>query len=157
MSKVILFDDPITDRTQEDVDAVNRLKNIPWEEMTEEEKAEWTNGMKGALNVADLERIENNIHLLSMVLDLGLITYEGNIPHIPTLSYWQNLIDNTNAIRDAYSFYKSTPKITKGNPNFETINNIEQIILDVYNILQSNFYYESIDEIHMGEDIGLVL
>lgn len=158
MSNLVLWQEPIIDRTQADVDEVLALKDIGWNRMSAEQKAKWTSGMKGALNESDLNRIENNIHLLSDVLELSLVTHEGSIPYIPNASYWSNLLGNVKAIREAWSRHQSTPEVPTMPVNtYEQINNIEKILLDIYNILMSNFYYESIDEVHMGEEVGLVL
>lgn len=155
---MLLWQTPIVDRTQADVDKVNALKGIAWDDMTSEQKVEWSRGLKGALNESDLERIEGNVHLLSEVLELGLVTYDGNIPYIPNLSYWANLIRNVSAIRTSYSIHSDTPKVPNEPINdFQKINDIEKILLDVYEIILTNFYYESIDEITMGDEVGLVL
>lgn len=158
MSELILWQDAVTDRKQSDIDTVNSLKNIPWDAMTAEQKTAWSRGLKGAMNKADFERIENNIHLLSQVLELDLITYDGNIPYIPTISYWQNLLSNVETIRTSYSIHSDTPTTPELPVNrFTQINDIEKILMDVYEIILSNFFYESIDEVTMGDEIGLVL
>ena len=50
----------VYDRTQDDVDEIKRLLSIGWKYMTDIEKADWMHGMKGALNLSDIKRIENN-------------------------------------------------------------------------------------------------
>lgn len=155
---MLLWQTPIVDRTQTDVDEVNALKGIAWDDMTETQKTAWNKGLKGALNESDLERIENNIHLLSEVLELGLVTYDGNIPYIPNLSYWSNLILNVSTIRKSYSVHSGTPSVPVEPINtFSKVNDIEKILLDIYEIILTNFYYESIDELMMGDEVGLVL
>lgn len=158
MSDFILWEEPITDRTQSDIDVVNYLKGLSWNEMTAEQKQMWTKGLKGALNEKDLNRIENNIHLLCQVFEIELITYDGNIPYIPTLSYWQNLLNNVEVIRGMHSVHTDTPVVPELPINdFSKVNDIEKILLDIYNILLTNFFYESIDDFHMGEECGLIL
>lgn len=155
---MLLWQTPIIDRTQADVDEANALKGIAWDDMTEAQKTAWNKGLRGALNESDLERIENNIHLLSEVLELGLVTYDGNIPYIPNLSYWSNLTLNVSTIRESYSVHSDTPSVP-GEPinTFDKVNAIEKILLDIYEIILTNFYYESIDELTMGDEVGLVL
>ena len=52
----------VYDRTQADVERVKVLNDkYAAGTISEEEKMEWAAGMKGALNVADLNRIESNI------------------------------------------------------------------------------------------------
>ena len=155
---MLLWRTPIVDRTQADVDEVNALKGIAWDDMTETQKTAWSKGLKGALNESDLERIENNIHLLSEVLELGLITYDGSIPYIPNLSYWSNLILNVSTIRTSYSVHSDTPQVPDEPINrYEKVNDIEKILLDIYEIILTNFYYESLDKLTMGDEVGLVL
>lgn len=155
---MLLWQTPIIDRTQADIDRVNALKGIPWEKMTLEQRREWTSGLKGCLNEKDFERIEGNIHILSDVLELGLMTCEGNIPYIPNMTYWANLLSNIEKIREAYSVHPDTPKVPEMPINiFEKVNNIEKILLDVYEIIMTNFYYLSIDGFKMGEEVGLAL
>ena len=47
----------ITDRTQADVDRVQYLASVGWENMTDAEKAEWSTPLKGAYNASDLNRV----------------------------------------------------------------------------------------------------
>ena len=55
----------ITDRTQADVDRVRQLAQKGFGNMTEEEKTEWLNGLKGAYNAVDLNRVGNAVNYLS--------------------------------------------------------------------------------------------
>ena len=91
----IIWNDTITDRSKADVDRVIELNNkLRDGTITPEEKTEWLNDMKGALNTSDLSRIENDIQLLSDVLELDLTTYIGNIPTYPRVAYYTNLQTN---------------------------------------------------------------
>lgn len=149
---------PVTDRTTNDVYRARVLSQLKWEDMSQEQKDEWNTTLKGMLNLSDLERIETNIHLLSDVIELNLTTREGNIPLLPTMSYWKNLIDNVSKIRARGYLYWDTPETPLFPINyFEQINDIEKILRDTYNIILTNLYYESVDEWHMGEDVGLIL
>lgn len=149
---------PVTDRTTNDVYRARVLSQLKWEDMSQEQKDEWNTTLKGMLNISDLERIETNIHLLSDVIELNLITKEGNIPLLPTMSYWRNLIDNVAKIRKRGYLYWNTPETPLFPINyFEQINDIEKILRDTYEIILTNLYYESVDEWNMGEDVGLIL
>ena len=75
-----LWQEAVTDRTQTDVDKAVLYNQTGWNSLTDEQKAEWLAGMKGSLNESDLLRIENNIQLLSDVLELSLDTYADGIP-----------------------------------------------------------------------------
>lgn len=158
LRSILLFQNPITDRTQADVDRAKALREKPWVQMSPNEKSEWLTDLKGCLNYSDLARIENNIHLISEVLELDLPTYDGNIPDVPTESYWSNLLSNVSIIREGYSNFDKTPKVPVAPINtYQKLNDIEKILEDVYTMLTSNFFYESIDQIQMGDEIGLIL
>lgn len=158
LRSILLFRNPITDRTQADVKRAKALKEKPWVQMSQDEKNEWMTDLKGCLNYSDLMRIENNIHLISDVLELDLHTYDGNIPDVPNETYWNNLLSNVAVIRESYSNFDKTPKVPVAPINdYRKLNDIEKILEDTYTTLMSNFFYESIDELVMGEDVGLIL
>ena len=69
---ILPWKNAVTDRTQSDVERVLELLKKGWHSFTEEEKETWQKGLKGALNRSDLERIQNNVQLLSDVLELDL-------------------------------------------------------------------------------------
>ena len=152
--------DPIYDRTQADVDRVKELKDIGYFNMTNAEKTEWASDLKGALNRSDLERIENNIQILSDVLDLNLTTYAGNVPEIPDVTYYKNLHDNAHAIYEV-GYVRTTTPDAPDNPynRFDKINDIEKLLYDVHYILEQTFYYwcSTPAQVYAGETIGLLL
>lgn len=67
---MILWQDAVYDRTQADVDKLKSYIATRWENLSEAQKAEFLNGMKGAINAADIDRIQNNINLLCEVLEI---------------------------------------------------------------------------------------
>lgn len=151
--------EPITDRTQADVDRAKYLISKGYVNLTTAEKAEWDAGLKGCFNRSDAERIVNNINLLAEVLEITVPTWT-NIPYTPlTQDIDYHIRYPVQLIRDAYSVYDTTPSV----PNYSTpwdyqkINDLEQILKDVYTIVESNFYYDSTDEITMGDSVGLIL
>ena len=59
----------ITDRTQADVDRLNELRLKRWSELTAAEQSEWLNdGLKGAYNAMDLNRVETAVQVLAAEL-----------------------------------------------------------------------------------------
>lgn len=145
---------PITDRTQEDVQRVQTLIAKGYSNLSNDEKAEWLNGLKGSLNLSDLERIENNVQLLSDVLELNLETYLGKIPQIPTATYYNNLLYNVSQIYGAWAHYDDTPSPPTKVTYYTDLNAIEQIINDIFKILNANFYVYA-GELYAGEIIGI--
>ena len=52
-----IIDTLITDRTEADFDRAKALAAKGWDDMTDDEKAEWRANPKGAYNVSDLNRV----------------------------------------------------------------------------------------------------
>lgn len=155
---MILWMEAVTDRSQSDVDRVISLRNKGWVNFSDDEKTEWLNGLKGAINTSDLNRIENNIQLLSDVLELSLTTYYGNVPDIPNVTYFDTMISNVESIRSAYCIHEDTPETPTEQINkYTKINDIEKILDDVHSILLNNFNYYAGDEIYAGDETGLLL
>lgn len=151
-----LWETPITDRTQSDVDRVVELSKKDWSEFSAEDKASWLDGEKGAINKSDLDRIQNNIQLISDVLELGFVVTET--PTIPTQSFFDEILRNTEVIRTAYMIHADTPKTPSAPLNtYQKWNDIEKILDDVHGILLNNFNYFCGNEIYAGDDTGLLL
>lgn len=155
---LILWKEAVTDRMQEDVDRVTYLTNKGWDGMTAGEQQEWLAGLKGSLNKTDIERIENNVQLMSDVLELGLTTYHGTIPEYPNESYFERLLNNLTAIRAAYCIHEDTPEVPEKPVNdYQKINDVEKILSDIHSILLNNFSYYCGNEIYAGDSTGLLL
>ncbi len=153
---MLLWQQAVTDRAQSDVERVLELLEKGWRNFTEDEKAEWSDGMKGALNISDLERIQNNIQLLSDVLELDLNV--PAVPDVPNETFYNAVISNTASIRSAYCIHTTTPETPAAPLNtYSKWNDIERILMDVYEILLNNFYYYCGSEIYAGDDTGLLL
>lgn len=152
--------EPVYDRTQEDVDRIKEMNQRGFFNLSPNEQTLWRTDMKGALNRSDLERIENDIQILSDTLELHLTTYVDNIPELPNVSYFTNLKNNVKAIRDTGFVHNDTP-ITPNQPlnYFTKINDIEKILYDIDHILESNFFYWCMDptQLYAGDTIGTLL
>lgn len=154
---MILWKEPITDRSQEDVERVIYLHDVVIKgKATDEEIEEYTTDLKGALNKSDLERITNNIRLIDEVLQTNLTILD--VPEIPTVSFFLNLLQNVQFIRDSYTTYTTTPQTPKQPINsYQKWNDIEKILQDVYKILNSNFFHYCGGGLYSGGEIGLLL
>lgn len=147
----------VTDRTQKDVDRVEELLNKSWQNFTNEEKREYMEGLKGALNRIDLERIENNIQILLDVLEIESESCVGAVPEFPTVSYFTKMQKNVEAIRQGYMVHADTPKTPELPFNtWKKINDIEKILYDVYKCITSQFQYY-VNEVYVGDIVGYVL
>ena len=82
--------EPITDRSQTDVDRLAYLRSLDYSKLTSAQKAEWDQDSKGALNKSDLVRILNDIALLYETFgfttlrhlspQVGLVPHSGLVP-----------------------------------------------------------------------------
>ena len=112
--------------------------------------------MKGALNRSDVQRIQNNIQLLSDVLELGLVVKA--VPDHPNETLLSSIITNTEIIRNAYVIHADTPETPSMPVNtYQKLNDIEKILEDVYGILLNNFHYYCGTEIYAGDETGMIL
>lgn len=135
----------ITDRTQLDVDRVNVLARKGWERMTPEEQAEWKNGLKGAYNCTDLNRVQSAVrYLQDRFAGVGYSIELSELKtwteqDVPTLTELQNYLADLSAIRNVLTLLKTTPPAPDTIVGFTYVkaNNIEQILLDV-DMLLSN-------------------
>lgn len=153
---MLLWQQAVTDRIQSDVDRVVELLEKGWQNLSDGEKAEWSNGLKGALNTSDLRRIQNNIQLLSDVLEIDLDV--PMVPELPNENFYDLVIKNTASIRSVYCVHTTTPETPEAPLNtYSKWNDIERILADVYEILLNNFYYYCGSEIYAGDDTGLLL
>lgn len=147
----------VFDRTQADVDRAKELNNkYIAGVITEEEKSEWDSGVKGALNVSDLNRIEANIHTLSGHFACPVITRQWNSAEIPRSSDYLRIRDNIQSIKSAWFGLSQTPEVPEQPLNsFEKWNDIERILHDLnytYERYVNGFYY--CGETYAGEGIG---
>lgn len=148
---------PVTDRTQGDVEYAQNLIAAGWENLTAVQRLEYLAGLKGCLNVSDLSRIENNIQILTDVLELGNTSHVEDVPDFPTDAYFSDMRSNVSAIREAYCIHAGTPTVPELPYNtWQKFNAIEQILADVYEVLSAQFTYYT-GEIYSGEGIGLIL
>lgn len=149
--------EPVTDRTQADVDYAKMLLSKSWEEFTTEEKEAYLSGLKGCMNRADFERIENNIQILLDVLEIESSSYVGAVPEFPTTTYFAQMRSNVAAIRAGYSIHTDTPEVPELPFNtWQKYNDIEKILADVYETVTAQLKYFT-GEIYAGDIVGLIL
>jgi len=123
---------PIYDRTIEDVEfAKNNQENLE--------------SFKGALNVSDLNRIENNtVYLYNILIEQGytvsITEYSGwKMEDIFYPTDIDRIRQNVINLVDSYSKLESTPTIELGNYylGIIDINDIENVLYDVNLLLES--------------------
>lgn len=123
----------VADRTDEDVELVKEYDLIGYQNLTEEQKQEWDNGMKGALNYSDLNRIENNIGYLAEKTLISLdIKTDWNYDDIFDLNNANRILVNMQRLCRRFKFQK-TPNIPGAPLNdYRKINYIESLLHSMY-------------------------
>lgn len=150
----------VTDRTQFDVDRVNKLAEKGWENMTPEERSEWGNGLKGAYNCTDLNRVQSAVrYLRDRLVAVGYSVELSDaktwtLQDVPTQTEMAEYLADVRAIRGVFTLLSTTPPVpdTMVGLTYIKANHIEQILLDVDMLLSgmiANYVYSG--EIFGGE------
>lgn len=147
--------EPITNRTQADVNYVKtlntKIRKNGFSNLTTEEQEAWKNGLIGALNAVDLNRIENNIKYLHEVLFsygyLSVIqekTEEWEISSLPMKTELERIKSNLENIINNYNTPKQSVPQSVDYPTYATINELEQVIFQLNNmigLMEKSFRY----------------
>ena len=127
--------EPVFDRTSNDVLKVQTYDTIGFKYLSNEQKIEWMNGLKGALNFKDLNRIENNMEFLANLYEIENINFKTNWSYIDISSRldFQRIVDNLKVLVNRGKALKTTPEIPELPLNFyQKINDLEKILYDLY-------------------------
>ncbi|MCM1327265.1 MAG: hypothetical protein NC094_12115 [Bacteroidales bacterium] len=156
----------VYDRTRSDVERVKYLNQAYLDgTITEEEKQEWNTGingklgLKGAFNLSDIKRNENNCKVLGELLAVAVDIKEWQYGDIPRVSDYVRIRDNVRKIRSAFIVHADTPEVPEHPLNtYQKWNDIEKILHDVYYIYVAlkNSYYYCGDNMYAGEGIGVL-
>ena len=135
----------ITDRTIQDVDRAEILMAKAWEDMTEEEQAEWSAGLKGSYNASDLNRVGAALNQLrNRLVEVGRLSANSftaredwSREEIPTVGELAEYLHYVSVVRGALAQLPTTPAVpTVYEPlGYQEANNIEQIIVDVDDLI----------------------
>ena len=140
------FIQPITDRTILDIDKLQEYDEIGYKNLTTEQKNEWLIGMKGALNSSDLNRIESNQQfILNLLSAQYALTFKTNwlMTDFVEDSDENRILMNLKTLMQPFDFNEQTVVPDEPLNYFEKINQIENIILQMYNKYYSKIkYYE---------------
>lgn len=135
----------ITDRTQADYNLWLTLSEIPWDDMTDEQKAVWSVPMKGAYNYTDLNRVGGALQALQAVFNSYGYSVAANVRtdwmagEWPTQAEMDAYIQAIKNIRSAVTVLSTTPAAPDSmDDGTVTIwNNIEKILLDADILINS--------------------
>lgn len=140
------FIQPITDRTILDIDKLQEYDEIGYKNLTTEQKNEWLSGMKGALNSSDLNRIESNQqYIFTLLSNQYILTFKTNwlMTDFVEDSDENRILMNLKTLMQPFNFEEEPQVPEKPLNYFEKINQIENIILQIYNKYYSKIkYYE---------------
>ena len=140
------FIQPITDRTILDIDKLQEYDEIGYKNLTTEQKNEWLIGMKGALNSSDLNRIESNQQfILNLLSAQYALTFKTNwlMTDFVEDSDENRILMNLKTLMQPFNFEEEPQVPEKPLNYFEKINQIENIILQMYDKYYSKIkYYE---------------
>lgn len=133
----------ITDRTQADVDRVRQLAQKGFGNMTADEKTEWLNGLKGAYNASDLNRVGAAVaYVAGRLKGYGYAVsvsprQDWQVSDIPTPESMTAYLADVAALRAALTVAADTPEVPEDMERltWQEANNIEQILLDVDELL----------------------
>lgn len=102
---------------------------------------------KGFYNTSDIARINSYISYLSDVLGLGLTVNNVTLGQKLTRAQMQAILDNINAIREAWYVASDTPNTPQPfNWDYQKANDIEKILLALDEFYQS----VQIDKLYSG-------
>lgn len=150
----------ITDRTQADVDRVRQLTQKGFGNMTADEKAEWLNGLKGAYNASDLNRVGAAVaYVAGRMAEYGYVVsvkprQDWRVTDIPMQENMTAYLADVAALRAALTVAADTPEVPKSMEQltWKGANDIEKILMDVNELLTrmaAAWFYSG--EIYAGE------
>lgn len=127
----------ITDRTQADVDRVVNLAAKGIEGMTDDERAEYLEGMKGAYNATDLNRVESAVQYVVQRLSIAglhpeLVTKTiWDRKEFPILTEMERYLGNVRKLRSLLTMPAEVPEVPEDMDRFtyREANDIEKILL----------------------------
>lgn len=129
------FIQPITDRSILDIQKLQEYDEIGYKNLTTEQKNEWLSGMKGALNSSDLNRIESNQqYILNLLSNQYILTFKTNwlMTDFVEDSDENRILMNLKTLMQPFNFEEEPQVPEKPLNYFEKINQIESIILQMY-------------------------
>ena len=131
------FIQPITDRSILDIQKLQEYDEIGYKNLTTEQKNEWLSGMKGALNSSDLNRIESNQQfILNILSNQYILTFKTNwlMTDFVEDSDENRILMNLKTLMQPFNFEEEPQVPEKPLNYFEKINQIENIILQMYEL-----------------------
>lgn len=151
----------ITNRTQFDVDRYAELKAKGWQNMSDAEKAEWSQPLKGCYNYTDMNRVESAVEFVAARLRcLGYsvptltVKTDWNKQDIPTREDIGRYYGNVAILREIIGIGNATPQAPTiyDRLTHSRANDLEQILVNIDSSLDrliESWYY--VGELYAGE------
>lgn len=133
----------VTDRTQADASYAESLYKKIWAEFTDQEKADFTAGLKGSYKASDLNRVGAALitirdRLRTHGIDVPAEVREDYVLNeIPDKAAVDAYIASANAVYDAVVNPAPRPPAKINDLDWEGANNIEKTIIAVDDVLES--------------------
>lgn len=150
----------VFDRTQQDVDRAAELnRKYITGTITADEKTEWAAGIKGALNLSDVNRIEGNVQEIAAEIAASVTAKTWSTEVALRESDYSRILSNLAVIRAGYGIMSDTPEVPAQPVNtFQKWNDVEKILHDVHyvftHVQMDRFYCGS--DVFAGEGIGIL-
>lgn len=150
----------ITDRTQADVHRVKTLSDKEWNGMTADEQAEWLDGLKGAYNASDLNRVGSAVEYLhDRLAALGYaadvaVKKDWQMEDIPNNIQMAQYLQNVENLVSAYCVKPDTPALPESmdHLDWQGANAIEKNLEDIDdNITNMQKAWMYSGEVYAGE------
>ena len=155
-----VIDTLVTDRSYADVQLWQTLKALGWTNMTPDQRAQWSAGLKGAYNATDLNRVQSAMTYLADLFNAygyNVVlrpTNQWEIGQMPTAEDMVAYLSNLDQLRGALTVYATTPIVPgdMSNLTYQEANNIEQILVDLDQLLanMAQAWFDA-GEIYCGE------
>lgn len=133
----------ITDRTQADVNYAESLYKKLWGDLTEQEKADFTAGLKGSYKASDLNRVGTALITIRDRLRTHGIDVPADVredyaaDEVLDKAIMDAYIKSANAVHDAVENSAPQPPAEIDGLDWDGANNIERAIIAVDDVLES--------------------
>lgn len=131
----------IFDRTQTDVDNAKMLRSGKVQNFIELTSGEIETLERGTLTINAINRIEDKqSELKGIINDIGywntpILNKSWGYSNIFYTEEFQRILSNADTLRDAFFVYTDTPNTPIVSYKYDTLNNIEKILVDIENII----------------------
>ena len=144
-----VIEELITDRSEADVDRFHYLNNLWNSESggwsgTYQELSEWMNGLRGAYNASDLNRVSIAMHYLQdRFHEYGYTVavhsrMDWTVSDIPTQEEMNTYLTDLSSLRSTFEVLKDTPAVpdTMEGLTVDAANDIEKILVNINTVIE---------------------